>query len=215
MGNIKSIKMKKQKALILIDLQNDYFEGGLYPLVGSLDAVLKAQKLIHNFRLNSLPVIYIRHISSRQDATFFLPDTIGAEIHSSVAPRTNEEGARIAGAVERSSVAPIKNEDIIIKHSPNSFYQTELNNLLQSKNITDVVICGMMTHMCVDATVRAAKDLGYKCTIIQDACATKALEFQDFKVEAEKVQAVFLAALTPFYATVKSTDEYIKSCLTL
>ena len=186
--------MKKQKALILIDLQNDYFEGGLYPLVGSLDAVLKAQKLIHNFRLNSLPVIYIRHISSRQDATFFLPDTIGAEIHS--------------------SVAPIKNEDIIIKHSPNSFYQTELNNLLQSKNITDVVICGMMTHMCVDATVRAAKDLGYKCTIIQDACATKALEFQDFKVEAEKVQAVFLAALTPFYATVKSTDEYIKSCLT-
>lgn len=107
MGNIKSIKMKKQKALILIDLQNDYFEGGLYPLVGSLDAVLKAQKLIHYFRLNSLPVIYIRHISSRQDATFFLPDTIGAEIHS--------------------SVTPIKNEDIIIKHSPNSFYQTELN----------------------------------------------------------------------------------------
>ena len=153
--------MKKQKALILIDLQNDYFEGGLYPLVGSLDAVLKAQKLIHYFRLNSLPVIYIRHISSRQDATFFLPDTIGAEIH-----------------------------------------------------ITDVVICGMMTHMCVDATVRAAKDLGYKCTIIQDACATKDLEFQGFKVEAEKVQAVFLAALTPFYATIISTDEYIKSCLT-
>ena len=194
MGNIKSIKMKKQKALILIDLQNDYFEGGLYPLVGSLDAVLKAQKLIHYFRLNSLPVIYIRHISSRQDATFFLPDTIGAEIHS--------------------SVVPIKNEDIIIKHSPNSFYQTELNNLLQSKNITDVVICGMMTHMCVDATVRTAKDLGYKCTIIQDACATKDLEFQGFKVEAEKVQAVFLAALTPFYATIISTDEYIKSCLT-
>lgn len=113
-----------------------------------------------------------------------------------------------------SSVAPIKNEDIIIKHSPTDFYQTELNNLLQSKNITDVVICGMMTHMCVDATVRAAKDLGYKCTIIQDACATKDLEFQGFKVEAEKVQAVFLAALTPFYATIISTDEYIKSCLT-
>ncbi len=86
--------------------------------------------------------------------------------------------------------------------------------MLQSKNITDVVICGMMTHMCVDATVRAAKDLGYKCTIIQDACATKDLEFQGFKVEAEKVQAVFLAALTPFYATIISTDEYIKSCLT-
>ena len=88
------------------------------------------------------------------------------------------------------------------------------NRLVLSKNITDVVIGGMMTHMCVDATVRAAKDLGYKCTIIQDACATKDLEFQGFKVEAEKVQAIFLAALTPFYATIISTDEYIKSCLT-
>ena len=54
----------------------------------------------------------------------------------------------------------------------------------------------------------------YKRQIIQDACATKDLEFQGVKVEAEKVQAIFLAALTPFYATIISTDEYIKSCLT-
>ena len=184
--------MKNLKALILIDLQNDYFEGGLNPLAGSQNAVLKAQKLIRHFRLNSLPIIHIQHISNRHDATFFLPNTKGAEIHS--------------------SVTPIKNEDIIIKHSPNSFHQTQLNNMLQSMNITDLVICGMMTHMCVDATVRAAKDLGYTCTLIQDACATKDLEFQGCKVEAEKAQAAFLAALTPFYATIISTDEYIKTC---
>lgn len=186
--------MKTKKALLLIDLQNDYFEGGLNSLAGSLDAVLKAQKLVQYFRLNSLPIIHIRHISSRQDATYFLPDTKGAEIHS--------------------CVTPVKDENVITKHFPNSFYQTDLNDLLQAQGITDIVVGGMMTHMCLDATVRAAKDLGYKCTIMQDTCATKDLEFNGTKVEAEKVQAAFLAALTPFYATVTSTGEYIKSCLT-
>lgn len=186
--------MKTKKALLLIDLQNDYFEGGLNSLAGSLEAVSKAHELLQYFRLKSLPIIHIRHISSRQDATFFLPDTVGAEIHN--------------------CVAPTKNEDVITKHFPNSFYQTELNDLLQAQGITDIVVCGMMTHMCVDATVRAAKDLGYKCTVIQDGCATKDLEFNGTKIEAEKVQAAFFAALTPFYATVTSTGEYIKSCLT-
>ena len=143
--------------------------------------------------MNSLPIIHIRHIAFRQDATFFLPDTVGAEIHH--------------------CVTPIKGEDVITKHFPNSFYQTELNVLLQAQDITDIVVCGMMTHMCVDATVRAAKDLGYKCTIMYDTCATKDLEFNGSKVKAEKVQATFFAALTPFYATVTSTREYIKSCL--
>lgn len=182
-----------KKALLLIDLQNDYFEGGSNPLVGSLDAVLKTQKLLQYFRLNSLPVIHIQHISIRKDATFFLPETVGAEIHQCVSPE--------------------EYESIVIKHYPNSFYQTNLNQLLLSQGITDLVVCGMMTHMCVDATVRAAKDLGYNCTIMQDACATKSLEFNGLMIEAWQIQASFLAALVPFYATIVSVDEYINSCL--
>lgn len=115
--------------------------------------------------------MHIRHISFRQDATSFLPDTIETEIYS--------------------CITPIKDENVITKHFPNSFYQTELNDLLQTQDITDIVICGMMTHMCVDATVRVAKDLGYKCTL-KDACATKDLEFNTTKVEAKKGQATFL-----------------------
>ena len=186
--------METKKALLLIDLQNDYFENGSNPLVGSLDAVLKAQKLLQYFRLNSLPVIHIKHISTRHDVSFFLPDTVGVEIYQ--------------------NVLPAENENIIIKHSPNSFYQTNLNELLQCQGIVDLIVCGMMTHMCVDATVRAAKDLGYNCTIIQDACATKDLELNGIMVKARQVQIAFLAALTPFYATVISVEEYIKSCLT-
>lgn len=181
--------MKTKKALLLIDIQNDYFEEGLNPLIGSLEAGLKAQKLLQYFRSQSLPIIHVKHISTRQDATFFLPNTKGVEIHN--------------------CVAPLERESIIIKHVPNSFYQTKLYDELQALDITELIICGMMTHMCIDATVRAAKDLGYKCIVIQDACATKKLEFQGTNVEAEKVQTAFLAALTPFYSVIVSTEDLV------
>lgn len=183
--------MEIKTALLLIDIQNDYFEGGMNPLEGSLEAGLNAQKLLSHFRKHSLPVIHIRHISNRPGSTFFLPDTEGADIHQCVSPTGGEE--------------------IVRKHFPNSFFQTNLLNLLKSKEITNLVICGMMTHMCVDATVRAAKDLGYNSVLIEDACATKDLKFKERTVKATDVQIAFLSALAPFYSTVVSTEEYINT----
>lgn len=183
--------MEIKTALLLIDIQNDYFEGGMNPLEGSLEAGLNAQKLLFHFRKHSLPVIHIRHISNRPGSTFFLPDTEGADIHQCVSPTGGEE--------------------IVRKHFPNSFFQTNLLNLLKSKEITNLVICGMMTHMCVDATVRAAKDLGYNSVLIEDACATKDLKFKERTVKATDVQIAFLSALAPFYSTVVSTEEYINT----
>lgn len=183
--------METKTALLLIDIQNDYFEGGMNPLEGSLEAGLNAQKLLSHFRKHSLPVIHIRHISNRPGSTFFLPDTEGADIHQCVSPTGGEE--------------------IVRKHYPNSFFQTNLLNLLKSKEITNLVICGMMTHMCVDATVRAAKDLGYNSVLIEDACATKDLKFKERTVKATDVQIAFLSALAPFYSTVVSTEEYINT----
>lgn len=183
--------METKTALLLIDIQNDYFEGGTNPLEGSLEAGLNAQKLLSHFRKHSLPVIHIRHISNRPGSTFFLPDTEGADIHQCVSPTGGEE--------------------IVRKHFPNSFFQTNLLNLLKSKEITNLVICGMMTHMCVDATVRAAKDLGYNSVLIEDACATKDLKFKERTVKATDVQIAFLSALAPFYSTVVSTEEYINT----
>lgn len=183
--------METKTALLLIDIQNDYFEGGTNPLEGSLEAGLNAQKLLSHFRKHSLPVIHICHISNRLGSTFFLPDTEGADIHQCVSPTGGEE--------------------IVRKHFPNSFFQTNLLNLLKSKEITNLVICGMMTHMCVDATVRAAKDLGYNSVLIEDACATKDLKFKERTVKATDVQIAFLSALAPFYSTVVSTEEYINT----
>lgn len=176
-------------ALMIIDLQNDYFEGGTMSLAGSDKASENAKLILEKFRSNNSSVIHIQHIAARPEATFFRPNTKGAEIHV--------------------NVKPTENEKVIVKHYPNSFRDTELLDYLKSKNITDLVICGMMTHMCVDSTVRAAKDFGFNIILIGDACATKNQEINGQPVKAEEVQKSFLAALNYFYATVTTTKQYL------
>ncbi len=176
-------------ALILIDIQNDYFENGAMKLRGSEAACQNAKRILNKFRADDMPLIHIQHIANKPNATFFLPNTIGAEI--------NKE------------LKPLPNEKIIIKHSPNGFKNTELLEYLNSLNINDLVICGMMTHMCVDATTRAAKDYVFNCILIGDACATKDLEINGIVVKAEYVQNSFLSALNYFYSSVKTTNQYL------
>ncbi len=179
-----------KEALIIIDIQNDYFDGGANPLAGSLEASLRARTLLEVFRVRELPVVHIRHLSTRSGSTFFIPGTHGAQIHE--------------------NVAPVAGEKVIEKHFPNSFRETDLLDYLRAEEISDLVICGMMTHMCVDATVRAAKDFGFSCMVVGDACATKDLEIGGRTVSAADVQTAFLAALNYFYATVSDTEEYLK-----
>jgi len=176
-------------ALLMIDIQNDYFEGGTMTLTGSDSASMNAALILDRFRTNNMPVVYIQHIATNPTATFFLPGTFGADIHK--------------------NVTPLVQEKVFIKHYPNSFRDTGLHEYLQSIGVTDLVICGMMTHMCVDATTRAATDAGYTCTVISDACATKELELNGIKVKAEQVQLSFLAALAYFYSTVVSANKYL------
>ena len=75
-----------KQALLLIDIQNDYFPGGAMELSGSLPAGMQAGKLLRLFRDKSLPIIHIQHLSTREGATFFVPNTGGVEIHETVAP---------------------------------------------------------------------------------------------------------------------------------
>jgi nicotinamidase-related amidase len=178
------------KALIIIDIQNDYFENGAMQLVGAEKASNNAKLILEQFRKEKKPIIHIQHIANRLGATFFIPKTKGAEIHKVVKPNSNEK--------------------VIVKHFPNSFRETELLEYLKSKNITDLVICGMMTHMCVDSTTRAAKDLGYNCLVIGDACATKDLELNGVRVKSIDVQTAILSALSNFYSTIKTTEQYLE-----
>jgi len=178
-----------KEGLIIIDVQKDYFDKGTMTLANSDNACENAKLLLDKFRSENLPVIFIQHIATKPSATFFLPGTKGAEIHA--------------------TLHPMENEKVIIKHYPNSFRETDLLDYLKGNQITDLVICGMMTHMCVDATTRAAKDFGFNITVIGDACATRDLEIDGQFVKASEVQNSFLAALNYFYSSVKSTIQYL------
>ncbi len=176
--------------LILIDIQNDYFAGGRMKLVGMEEAGEKAGELLGIFRQKGWPTFHIQHISTQEGATFFLPDTEGAQIHKCIQPQDSEL--------------------IIQKHYPNSFRETSLLQELERHDIKKLVLCGAMSHMCVDATTRAAFDHCFDCTVVQDACATRDLDFNENKIAAKDVHGAFMAALGMAYAQVVSLDEYKK-----
>jgi len=170
-------------ALIIIDIQNDYFPGGKMELEGSPEASLQAAKLLECFRSKGLPLVHIQHLSNRPGASFFVPGTEGVNIHANVAPRAGET--------------------VLQKNFPNSFRGTKLLEQLRGLGVDHLVIAGMMTHMCVDATTRAAFDLGFSCSLAHDACATRALVFGEQRVPAAQVHAAFVAALAGLYAKVQ------------
>lgn len=173
--------------LLLVDLQNDYFVGGNMELANIEQAAGNAQRLLEHFRGMNLPIIHIQHISARAGATFFLPNTRGVEINK--------------------MVSPLEGETVIKKNYPNSFRETGLLELLKKTEKESVVICGAMSHMCIDATTRAAFDFGFSCIVVEDACATRDLVFKGKKIEASAVHASFMAALSVLYAQVRTTQE--------
>jgi nicotinamidase-related amidase len=176
-------------ALILIDIQNDYFPGGPMEVVGITEASSKAGELLSFFRENHWPTFHIQHIATRKGVTFFLPDTEGAQIHE--------------------SVKPLHTDIVVQKHHINGFRETRLLDELTKAGVERVVICGAMSHMCIDATVRAAADLGFGCVVIHDACATRDVEFQGRTISAQEVHGSFMAALGMAYARVLSLNEFL------
>lgn len=190
--NAQQKKKMENTALLIIDVQNDYFPGGKMTLEGSEKAGRNIQQVLEYFRKNNLPVVHIKHISTNEGATFFIPGTSGAEIHPLVSPSGDEK--------------------VIVKHFPNSFRETELLEYLQSKNIKNLIITGMMTDVCVESTTRAAFDFGFSNTIIGDATATRDRELDGKIVKAADVQKSFLAgisALGNLYANIVNTSEFL------
>jgi len=177
--------------LILVDIQNDYFPGGNMELVRMNEAGSNAKDLLSLFRRNQWPTFHIQHIAEHDGATFFLSNTEGAELHE--------------------SIKPLPEETIIQKNFPNSFRDTRLLKEMKNAGVEQVVICGAMSHMCIDATTRAAADLGFSCIVVYDACATKNLEFRGIKILAEEVHGSFMAALGSAYANILSFNEFLSS----
>jgi nicotinamidase-related amidase len=177
------------RALLIVDIQNDYFPGGRMELVGAEAAAGRAAELLSAFRESGEPVFHIQHVWDAPDAPFFAPGTEGVEIHS--------------------SVTPAEGEPLITKEHANAFLETSLADDLHAAGVKDVVICGMMTSMCVDASARASDDLGFKTSIAADACAAPNLQSGDETIPGATVHKTVLAALGSMIAEVRDTSEII------
>jgi nicotinamidase-related amidase len=178
-----------KSGLLLVDIQNDYFAGGNMELVSMDAAAEMASVVLESFREQKKPIFHIQHLSTRQGATFFIPGTEGVETHARVAPKDGES--------------------LIQKNFPNSFRDTALLETLRGDAVEQLVICGAMSHMCIDATTRAAFDLGFSCTVISDACATRDLQFEGKTVPAKDVHAAFMAALAVPYASIVTARKLV------
>jgi nicotinamidase-related amidase len=176
-------------ALIVVDIQNDYFSGGKWELNATGAAADNAARVIGAARERGDLVVHIRHETLAPNAPFFVPGTEGAQLHE--------------------KVRNLADELVIVKHFMNPYRETELLHVLEHNEIERVTVVGNMSHMCIDAVTRASDDYGFETTVIHDACTTHDLEFNHVKVPAPLVHAAFMAALQFGYAKVLSADEYL------
>lgn len=143
-------------ALIVIDLQNDYFPGGAFPLNQPDETLASVLEAMRRARQQGMPVIHVQHIAdgSKGISPFFNAGTHGVAIHADV----------LAAAPE----APV-----VIKHFADSFEQTTLHETLQQLQVNELLLCGMMTQNCVTHTALSRRaDLYRQVTVLSDACTT-------------------------------------------
>ena len=178
-----------KRAVVVIDLQNEYLPTGKLPLSGIEAAVANAARVIAAARASGVPVIHVRHEFAHGEMPVFVPGSDGVQIQPAVAPQPGEP--------------------VVLKNHPNAFRETTLKQLLDERGVDELVVVGAMSHMCVDAAVRAAADMGYAVTVIHDACATLDLEFGGVSVPAGQVHAAMMAALGFAYASLASTEAYL------
>lgn len=175
----------KDSALIMIDCQNTYRKG-LMQLTGVEEAVLEAKKLLDKARALNVPVIHIQH-----DAGVGSPYDVTAEI----------------GAI-CDEVAPIDGEPVITKNYPNSFVGTDLDQHLKALGITNIVLAGFMTHMCINSTAHGGFNLGYSVTVVASATATRPLQAANGRIlSAQEVQDGAIASTRDLYAAIVDTVD--------
>lgn len=141
------------RALLVIDLQNDYFPDGKFPLWNT-DVVLRNVELaIGRAQAQGVPVILVQHVARQGVAPFLNEGTVGAEIH----PRV---------------LAAAPNAPVVVKEHADSFEKTNLQETLGKLGVTELLICGMMTQNCVTHTAISKAAENYDVTILPDCCTT-------------------------------------------
>ena len=180
---------EQRTALVLVDLQNDYFPGGRFELATPIESTKKAKEILSHFRAKQLPVIHIQHIFEDESAPFFAPHTTGIEIEN--------------------SVAPIKGEPVIVKHQIDSFIDTALEQTLVELGIDKLVIVGAMAQACVQTICRSAVNKGYQCEVIEDGVAAPALEYGEHNFSGAEIIAANMLSLTFGGAKINNSQAWL------
>ncbi|NLE25375.1 MAG: cysteine hydrolase [Clostridiaceae bacterium] len=178
-----------KRALLVIDVQNEYFSGGLpvtYPQ-GSINNIFK---VIEAAKQNGVLVIAIQHTAPQADSKTFVKGSLGWELH---------EGIKNIGY-----------DYLIEKNLPGSFTGTNLEAILKENKIDTVVISGYMTQMCCDTTARQALHLGLSVEFLSDSTGTLDITNYAGKVTAEELHRCILVTQAMKFSKVISTDNWIK-----
>ncbi|KAI7873327.1 Isochorismatase-like protein [Mucor mucedo] len=181
-----------QEALIVVDVQNDYFPGGKLVNSRPVETAEACAQLIHKFRQEGKEVVFIQHFMKDYLETtypFLLKNTRGSEIHT--------------------SVQPLATEKIITKNESSSFVGTDLKQYLVSKGIKRLVVVGMMIHNCVNATVYSGVEEGFPCIVVEEAVDTMDQEYNGELVKAQDIKKAFLTGIQFAYSTVYKLQEVL------
>jgi nicotinamidase-related amidase len=171
-------------ALIVIDVQNDYFSGGAWALPHAERALLNIRRLIERARERQQPVVFIQHVTPA-GSPVFAKGSRGCDLHAGLDVRPDDP--------------------LFQKAHPSSFQGTGLQDFLQQAGVRALDVCGFMTQMCCDTTTREAYARGYTVRLFKDACAAKDLVVDGDTIPHEVVHKASLGALARF-ARILPTD---------
>lgn len=181
-----------QEALIIVDIQNDYFPDGKLPTFQPVQTAEACAQLIKKFRAEEKEVVFIKHIvdeAHRESHPFFIPGSHGAEIHD--------------------LVKPLPSEKIIVKHQVSAFVNTDLKEYLVSKGVKKLIVVGMMIHNCVNATVYSGVDEGFHCIVVEEAANTMDQKLHDKVIKAEQIKESFLTGIQFVYSKVYKLQDVL------
>lgn len=177
-----------KRALLVIDVQNEYFTGKL-PVWNSNDSLRNILKAMDHAHEKGIPVVVIRHTNQAENALTFRKGTPEWELHPEIAKRPCDL--------------------LIEKNLPGSFTGTILENWLKNKRITTLTISGYMTHICCDTTARQAFHLGFTVEFLSDATGTISIQNEMGEITAGELHKTFLIVQGARFSKVEKTSDWI------
>lgn len=192
----------KQTALVMIGYQNDYFAQD-----GILRGVVEEPGRVDEVLDNSLD--FVRALVDKGATVVSTPIVLHPDYRAMASPggilhTMKEVGAFAAGSKGAENIEELGQfgDNIAFitgKVGFNAFTNTALDELLKEKSIRNVLICGMVTSLCIDSSGRAAYERGYDVTIVSDCTSGRSATEHEFYC-----QSVF-----PLYGTAKTSDELL------